>query len=159
MSTVDVVRVWKIDGHVYNVVPPSLAEILRLDARKGMDRKFDSEPFLWEVAKSQLAVLCDQKGGSSSHTVSLHRRGHNALGMVALNVTHSLMNSYASSDWALQWLDLLREEGLFLSRGLLRNTLHMCSERKDVYGVLEVGCYYHDHTPTRSKIYYYSHSI
>ena len=145
-ADIDVVRVWKIDGHVYNVVPPSLAEILRLDAKKGSDRKFDAEPYLWEVAKSQRALLCERKSGNLS-TAPANRRGHNALGMVALNVTHSLMNSYASSDWALQWLDLLRDEGLFLSRGLLRNTLHMCSERKDVYGLLEVGYY---HTPSRA---------
>jgi hypothetical protein len=58
--------------------------------------------------------------------------------MVALNVTQSMGGGYASPCWALQWLDLLRDEGLYLSRGLLRNALHMCAERRDVYGLLEV---------------------
>jgi len=85
--------------------------------------------------------------------------------MVALNVTQAMGGGYASPCWVLQvrrallrslslslslsrrsltfaavpqWLDLLRDEGLYLSRGLLRNALHMCAERRDVYGLLEV---------------------
>jgi hypothetical protein len=49
-----------------------------------------------------------------------------------------MMGPYPSGSWALQWLDLLREEGVYLSRGMLRNALHMCSNRQDVYGLLEV---------------------
>ena len=78
-----------------------------------------------------------------------------------MNVTQSMGGGYASPCWVLQvrptslslcslprrsltvatvlqWLDVLRDEGLYLSRGLLRNALHMCAERRDVYGLLEV---------------------
>jgi hypothetical protein len=53
-------------------------------------------------------------------------------------VTQGMMSSYPSGAWGLQWIDLFREEGLYTSRGLLRNVLYMCSERHDLYGLLEV---------------------
>ena len=45
---------------------------------------------------------------------------------------------FPSSCWGLQMLDLLSENNLYHSPGVLRNISAMCRNRQDIYGLLEV---------------------
>ena len=59
-------------------------------------------------------------------------------GCVILNVTQSVSADFPSSCWGLQMLDLLSENNLYHSPGVLRNISAMCRNRQDIYGLLEV---------------------
>ena len=50
------VRVWKLEGSE-RIEPPSLEEILRKDALRGQNRRFDMSPYKWTEVSAHLLCL------------------------------------------------------------------------------------------------------
>ena len=120
------VKVWKQDVRRMGIQPPSLADILLTDHKKGPQaRRLMPPPRHWDAISAALldnAEVKDLRSIVTMTTLGMHR-------------------SYPSNEWGLLLLDLLRdaEEGAILSStGLLRNLIDMGAKRNDIYGILEI---------------------
>lgn len=119
------VKVWKQDLRRMGIQPPSLADILLSDLKKGPQaRRLTPPPRHWDVISAALldnAAVKDLRSIATMTTLGMHR-------------------SYPSNEWGLLFLDLLRdaEGAVSSSTGLLRNLIDMGARRNDIYGILEI---------------------
>lgn len=101
-----------------------MKDLLKKEGQKGADRQLDGMPFQWtEVVEALLKKLPSQ-----------------VLQNVVVGVLNTVGHSLASSSWALQLADLLRDSQVArpLPQSLLHALIVHCKERRDPYGVVEV---------------------
>ena len=128
----DVVRVWKESGGGSSSAPPTLHDLLLADSRRGNAmRRFDGVPPHWPAVVKQLRRQLSPE----------------ALQALVLPTAIGSLVGFPSSEWGLLMLEALHgggkgereaEAAAEAPTSLLRPLLKMCSERSDVYGLLEV---------------------
>ena len=119
-----VVAVWrpKVPSHLDLVHPISFDDLM--DRQERMDLQgtcIDRPPPLWQLMHQKLFSCLNDR----------------CLSLVAAKTVNAMRN-YPSPSWALLWVELLRDRGVPLPRGILTSIVKMSSDRNDLYGLIEV---------------------
>ena len=103
------------------VAPPSLTELIRVDILNDpLNRQFDGKPLYFSQLTSFLDTLEMEKA------------------TVAIGKTINNMQHYPSLSWVLLMIEYLQSKKIPLPLGTLRHGVKMCTERADLYGLLEL---------------------
>jgi hypothetical protein len=114
------VRVWKENSRMRHDKPPSLSDLLHRDYRRNPNlRRFDGHMQHWNIIEDYLISL-----------------PHDVLKSVS-GVVGAMTSGYPSTEWALLFAQILRENNIAYPNLLLRNMLKMAGNRNDIYGLLE----------------------
>lgn len=104
-----------------NIAPPTLSALLTSDViANPLCRQFDGKPLYFTQLQAALATMDDEKVSVVVHRLS------------------NAMRDYPSVSWLLLLIEEMRARHIPLPLGLLRNGVKMCSERNDMYGLLEI---------------------